>query len=280
MRIALLSDVHSNLPALEAVLAHLATQPAINEIWFLGDAVGYYPDHSAVLQRLRQVVTLGAWVAGNHDWGVIGNISENRYSSQAKSALQKTRAELSADEIALLKVLPERVERSLNDGLAATFVHATLDDPIGKYDGTLKNAATAERVSRLFTSQICIIGHTHLRHVFRESNTVIAGRKNWEMISVDDFHCPSSVVSFRNERIIINPGSVGQPRDGFGGGPTGYPHASYAILDTSAETRTCTYFRVKYDISGIQKRTRAWLKSAMEPDDLETLVDRLRTNVG
>lgn len=278
MRVALLSDVHSNLAALEAVLSDSATKQ-VDQIWFLGDAVGYYPHHSAVLQCLREVVTPGAWVAGNHDWGIIGKIADRHFSAQARAALEKTRAELSAPELDWLAQLPERVELALDEGMRATLVHATLDDPVGAFDGVLKNSETAFRVAHLFTTQICIIGHTHLRQVFIEQHPTSPEPPDWHLVSVDEYHCPDGRVPVDTRRMIINPGSVGQPRDGFGGGATGYPHASYAILDTV--TKLCSYARVRYDIAPLQAATRAWLQdTAMPQPQLDVLVERLASNIG
>ena len=269
MRYAIVSDIHANLPALRAVLDDLAAQ-SIDTTICLGDTIGYYADGAAVIALLRDLVapreciadgrpaTLPLWVAGNHEWGLLGRIESYQFSAAARTALARTQAELPAAATRFLASLPQRIEIDLGDGLTATIVHAAPSDPVGATGaGYIENGEDAQDAAQAFHSQICLVGHTHYPRICREITHGEGGRRSWITIDVFEDVLPGGICSFGAERLILNPGSVGQPRDGD-------PRASYAILDTSA--RSFAVRRVLYDIAAAQSHVRRWLKRA--PADL------------
>jgi len=269
MRYAILSDIHANLPALRAVLDDLANQ-SIDATICLGDAVGYYADSAAGIALLRDLVTpraciadgrpatLPLWVAGNHEWGLLNRIEAYQFSVAASTALTRTQADLPSATTRFLAGLPQRIEVDLGDDIAATLVHAAPSDPVGATGaGYIENSEDAQEAAQAFHSQICLVGHTHYPRICREIRHVESDRISWMTIDVFEDVLPGGCCMFGSERLILNPGSVGQPRDGD-------PRASYAILDTVA--RSFTVRRVVYDIPAAQARTRSWLTRA--PTDL------------
>ena len=269
MRYAILSDIHANVPALRAVLDDLATQ-SINATICLGDAVGYYADSTAVITLLRDLVvahdcsvdrrpaTLPLWVAGNHEWGLLNRIEAYQFSPAARTALTRMQADLPAATTRFLAVLPQRIEVDLGDDLIATIVHATPSDPVGATGaGYIENSEDAQDAAQAFSSQICLVGHTHYPRICREIRQGESGRLSWATTDVFEDVLPGGSCEFGTERLILNPGSVGQPRDGD-------PRASYAILDSAA--RSFAVRRIAYDIEATQSRVRSWLTRA--PDEL------------
>jgi predicted phosphodiesterase len=263
MRYAILSDIHANLPALRAVLDDLAGQ-SIHAAICLGDAVGYYADGAAVIDLLRDLVmprdctadgrpaVTPLWVAGNHEWGLLKRIEDYQFSPAARAALARARADTPAAAKTFLADLPQRIEVELGDGLTATLVHAAPADPVGASGASyVENSEDAQDAAETFGSQICLLGHTHYPRICREVRHGGSGRMIWETKEVFEDVLPGGSCQFGAERLILNPGSVGQPRDAD-------PRASYAILDTSA--RSFSVRRVPYDISAAQARVRGWLK--------------------
>ena len=280
MRYAILSDIHANLPALSAVIDDLAGQ-SVEATICLGDAVGYYADGAAVIARLRDLVAprdcladgrpaaAPLWVAGNHEWGLLNRIETYQFSPAARAALMRARADIPAAAKTLLAGLPQRIETELGDGLTATIVHAAPGDPVGTTGASyIENSEDAQEAAAAFHSQICLLGHTHYPRICREISHGEIGRLSWDTKEVFEDVLPGGSCQFGAERLILNPGSVGQPRDGD-------PRASYAILDTSA--RSFAVRRVAYDIPAAQARVRRWLKRS--PADLLNgyggLADRL-----
>lgn len=203
--IALLSDIHANLAALEAVLAAL---PKVDRIWVMGDSVGYGPDPSEVLALLRERDALV--VAGNHDLATATGEGIDMFNAYAAAAVKAHRSWLSAEERDRLASLPLTTEA---DGF--TLCHGSLRDPIWEY---VMSEAQAAATLKLAKTPHCCNGHTHVPAVFR-----------------------------LGDRMLVNPGSVGQPRDGD-------PRAAYAILD--AATATVRFERAAYDVAETQRRIR------------------------
>jgi predicted phosphodiesterase len=265
MRYAILSDIHASLPALRAVIDDLTTQ-SIDTTICLGDAIGYYADGAAVIGLLRDVlkphpctadgrsVTAPLWVAGNHEWGVLDRIEIYQFSPAARAALTRTRADLPAATKKFLAGLPQRIELDLGDDLAATIVHAAPSDPVGTTGASyIENSEDAQDAADDFGTQLCLLGHTHYPRICRQLTYGERGRPIWETTDVFEQALPGEAYVFGAERLILNSGSVGQPRDGD-------PRASYAILDTAA--RRFAIQRIPYDVEAAQSRVRAWLKRA------------------
>lgn len=222
MRVAVLSDIHANLAALDAVLAAV---PSVDEVWQLGDVVGYGPDPDEVVGRLRDIGAKG--VRGNHDAAAVGDLGVDAFNVDARRAMEWTRAVLSDDSKAWLRGLPERAERE-----GFTLVHGSPRDPIWEYVTTTP-VARAGIAAMPTTSGLN--GHTHLPVAYLDED----GRL--ETMSPGS----GSRLVFGGRRALVNPGSVGQPRDGI-------PTASWLLLDTAAGT--ATWHRTSYDIASVQAR--------------------------
>lgn len=224
MRLAVLSDIHANLAALDAVCDDL---PAVEEIWALGDIVGYGPQPNEVIRRLQE---LGARaVTGNHDGAAIGTVDVSWFNPDAAAAIRWTATVLDENSRAYLSALPA-VRR---DG-ELTAVHGSPREPIWEY---ITDAAIAAANMASFETQRCLYGHTHLPVMYRADGahmTVVPA-------------IPTSPMVLDARRALINPGSVGQPRDG-------NPQASYLLLDTEAEI--AEFRRVPYEIALTQRLMR------------------------
>ncbi len=227
MRYLIISDIHGNYPALMAVL-HTA-QP-YDAIWSLGDFVGYGPNPNECIDAIRNGDHLA--VAGNHDWGVLGRADIFTFNSDARQALLWTQQELGASETAYLAELPTRLQ--VGEFL---LVHASPRQPLWEY---LIEAEVAADIFQRYDFRIAFVGHTHLPLLFEwREKTGEAG------LLMPDYRNP---VRLDHRRLIVNPGSVGQPRDGD-------PRAAYAILDTDAGT--LEFHRVPYPVEITQERMRA-----------------------
>ncbi|MEP7003107.1 MAG: metallophosphoesterase family protein [Chloroflexota bacterium] len=223
MTVALLSDVHANLVALEAVLGAL---PPVDGVWVMGDTVGYGPDPQDTLALLRERGAL--IVAGNHDRAVATGVGLELFNPVARSAAELHRSWLSAEDKDLLGELPLTLEPAAGYEIC----HGSPRDPLWEYvfDGRIATAAMTAT-----GATYCCVGHTHVAAKFLTGDG----------------------------KFMVNPGSVGQPRDGD-------PRASYALLDVAAAS--VEFHRVEYDIGETQRRMRA--RGLPEP-----LAERLRFGV-
>jgi diadenosine tetraphosphatase ApaH/serine/threonine PP2A family protein phosphatase len=236
MRVAVLSDIHANLPALDAVLAALGK---VDAVWQLGDVVGYGPHPDEVVARLREIGATG--VRGNHDVAALGALDVEWFNPAARRAVEWTARRISPETLAWLAGLPERAELG-----EMTLVHGSPRDPIWEYVMTTPDARA--NLAALATPY-CFFGHTHVAAAWRDDG----GRVE----PLDP--SPGSVLALDGRRLLLNPGSVGQPRDGD-------PRASALVLDT--EARRVTWHRVAYPIA----KTQADIRAAGLPG---TLADRL-----
>jgi predicted phosphodiesterase len=232
--VAVISDIHSNLAALEAVLEALDGQP-VDEIWCLGDLVGYgpQPDECVGLVRSRAAVCL----AGNHDLVVSGEISASVFSHDAGAAAAWTRATITPETQAVL----DRLEPSgVRQGVE--LYHASIRDPVWEY---VIDDRTAMSCIELQNSKLALIGHSHVALVYGyRGEHFLAGTAP-----------AGTVLELNDGPYLLNPGSVGQPRDGD-------PRAAFMLLDTDAGQ--ATWMRVEYDID----RTRQAIEQAGLPPRL------------
>lgn len=220
MRIAVLSDIHGNLPALEAVLAALSPFDAV---WQLGDIVGYGPQPDEVVARL--VAERASGVRGNHDSAAIGALPVDAFNDDARAALEWTAEHITPATRRWLAALPVRDEVD-----SFTRVHASPCDPTWEY---VYSSAIARANLPCFETTYCLLGHTHVPLVFRQSHGSLEAMRPE----------PGKKVVLDEGRLIMNPGSVGQPRDGD-------PRASAALLDT--DQHTIEWLRVEYPIEQVQ----------------------------
>jgi len=237
MRLAVLSDIHANLAALEAVRDAM---PEVDEVWVLGDIVGYGPQPNEVIAALQEMGARS--VMGNHDGAAIGQVDAGWFNPDAARAIGWTSEVIDDNARAYLATLPE-VRR---DG-DLTAVHGSPRDPTWEYI-TGPDVAGANLAA--FDTRICLHGHTHVPIVFRADDDRV------EVVAAT----PGSPVTIREGRLLLNPGSVGQPRDGD-------PASSFVVLDTDAGT--ATFHRVSYDIDLTQRLMR-------DVDLPARLVERLR----
>lgn len=226
MRVLVISDIHANLAALQAVLKDAGK---VNAVWCLGDVIGYGPDPNDCLDLIREQPDL-VCLLGNHDAASIGEMSVASFNFEARQAVEWTQSVLNSDHKEFL------LERPLVSIVGdVTLAHGSPRQPVFEY---LLDTRTASENFEHFDTDFCFIGHSHIPMMFT--------------MEPDDYMCHLNFPKVNRAtklktRTIINPGSVGQPRDRD-------PRASYAIYDSDA--RTWHYKRVKYDISSTQRRMR------------------------
>lgn len=232
MRCLVISDIHANLPALEAVLRDASLRaPDYDIVWCLGDVVGYGPHPNECIDLLRDLPHI--CLAGNHDWAVIGKLDLRTFHDSAAYIVEWTREHLTSHNYKYLQARPEQTPQS--DYLLA---HASPREPIWEY---ITDINVADSNFNCTDALFCLVGHTHVPVVF-----VKDGRTGNVHVALPTSSVPVSLK--RDSRYIINPGSVGQPRDGD-------PRAAYAILDTSSGI--WTPYRVEYPIQLVQQKMRS-----------------------
>ncbi|HEY96318.1 MAG TPA: metallophosphoesterase family protein [Dehalococcoidia bacterium] len=234
MRYAIIADIHSNLAAFQAVLDDINKQEKIDKIWCLGDIVGYGPDPHACIELLRS--TDHICVAGNHDRAVVGKLEITSFNPYAAEAVVWTADKLSIDDITYLKNLPESIEHD-----EFLLVHGSPREPIMEY---ILSMSVARQNFDFFRTKYCLVGHTHVPQAYSLDN-----EDNCTATKL----LPTIKLITGETRLIVNPGAVGQPRDG-------NPEASYAVYDTG--TKIIQLKRVPYDIRQTQDRI---VKSGLPP---------------
>ena len=225
MRFAVLSDIHANLEALDAVLAE-ARAKHCDEFLCLGDVVGYNADPSECIRRIQELNC--PVVQGNHDEQASIPVSTEGFNEMAEEAIGWTREHLSAGEKAWLANL--RLTRQVCD---FTIVHATLDTPAQW--GYVFNDLDAIASFTYQHTALCFFGHTHWPTAFVRDDNV-------RRIAVGE------ITLLNGKKYFINPGSIGQPRDRDW-------RAAYCIYDT--ERNVVEQHRVKYDLEAAQRKIRA-----------------------
>lgn len=236
MRFLVISDIHANLEALETALSSAGEWDAT---LCLGDLVGYGPNPNECVDRVRQLPNLTC-IIGNHDEAALGRIDLDTFNGLAKEAAIWTQKTMKEETRGFLESLSQVEEL---DGFTA--VHGSPRDPVWEYLDQLEQAP--ESFAR-FTTQRCFVGHTHVPRVFTQKPETL------------DFHVyvPTSDGVLETDdgiRRIINPGSVGQPRDGD-------PRAAFGIFDTS--TGELRFHRHEYDVPAVQTK----MKEVGLPDPL------------
>jgi diadenosine tetraphosphatase ApaH/serine/threonine PP2A family protein phosphatase len=223
VRVAAVTDIHANLPALEAVLAAI-DEAGIDRIWCLGDVVGYGADPDACADLVRERCEL--CLAGNHDLAVLGALDVDAFSRSAAEAVLWTREHVAERTLELLRGL-EPTGRE--DGIA--LFHASPLDPVWEY---VLSGEQARACLDAQPERIALIGHSHVSLFFTrsadEERGGIRGAQAGDGTSID----------LAGGRWLLNPGSVGQPRDGD-------PRAAWLELDTGLQT--ARFHRIPYDIA-------------------------------
>ena len=224
MRILILSDIHANLTALETVLTQAGK---VDAVWCLGDLVGYGPDPNESVNLIRHLPNLSC-ILGNHDAATVGLIDVASFNIEARQAIYWTQSQLSEGNKTFLKTLPEEL---IIDNV--TLAHGSPRHPIWEY---LLDTRSATLSFGYFETPFCFVGHSHLPVAF-ELKEGSAGARLLIPVPEEEL--------VLQPRTIINPGSVGQPRDR-------NPQAAYALFDT--ETHIWISSRVGYPIREVQER--------------------------
>jgi diadenosine tetraphosphatase ApaH/serine/threonine PP2A family protein phosphatase len=226
LRYGIIADVHANLAALEAVLDDMGE---VDELWCLGDLVGYGPDPNECVELLRTRRHL--CIIGNHDLASIGRLDTSDFNPVAAAAADWTARALTERSRDFLLSLPERLVAG-----PFTLVHGSPRHPVWEY---ITHDGRAAPNFHHFDTPACLVGHTHVPALYVLDSE--RGTADGRAPGPDDF------VQIGEQRVIVNPGGVGQPRDGD-------PRAAYAVYDS--ESRTLQWRRVPYSIEATQKRMR------------------------
>ena len=227
VRVAIISDIHGNWHALEAVLADAAREEP-DEIWCLGDVVGYGPQPNRCTSETQAHAQL--CLVGNHDLAALGRLDLSDFSPDAATSARWTADELSADARDYLEPLEPKGERN-----GVEVFHASPRDPVWEY---ILSEAAARAALDATRSQIVLVGHSHIPIALLLSNggTLAGGLAKG-----------GSELELTEGRWLLNPGSVGQPRDGD-------PRAAYLLLDF--ERNHAHFRRVPYDVEATQAEIR------------------------
>ncbi|HJZ49604.1 MAG TPA: metallophosphoesterase family protein [Roseiflexaceae bacterium] len=228
MRVLIVSDIHSNYAALEMVLAVAGT---FDQLWNLGDTIGYGPRPNECVMAMRAYADV--MISGNHDLASLGKVDLSDFNPDARTANIWNGKQLEDANRAVLEVLPPIQE--VDDRFLVA--HGSPREPVWEY---LLSRAQAEDNFALFEQQVCLIGHSHVPLIIRQHPD---GR-------VDDPALADADLLLEIQpgfRYFLNPGSVGQPRNQD-------PRAAYAILDTDAGTML--FKRIEYDIAQTQRQMR------------------------
>jgi diadenosine tetraphosphatase ApaH/serine/threonine PP2A family protein phosphatase len=221
LRIAVIADIHANLAALEACLRSIE-EAGVDDVWCLGDVVGYGPDPDACAELVRE--RCSHCLAGNHDLAVLGQLDVESFSESAAAAVTWTQGVAGKATLEFLAGLEPAGRR---DGV--DLCHASPRDPIWEYVLTREQADACLDAQ---SERICLIGHSHVALFFTRGD---GERGNVRTALGAD----GALIDISGGRWLVNPGSVGQPRDGD-------PRAAWLALDT--ETSTVLYHRVPYEI--------------------------------
>jgi len=232
MRHLIISDIHANLTAFQAVLEDAGElDKDFDDVWCLGDVVGYGPDPNECCELLREFPHL--CLAGNHDWAALKRLDLRTFNADARKAAAWTQEALTPENREYLESLPTTFV--LGD---FTLAHGSPREPVWEY---ILDPLIAALNFTHFETAYCLVGHTHTPITYQELNE--AG----DCMPIVPVY-RESIYLDNGHRQIINPGSIGQPRDQD-------PRAAYAILD--AESGVWEFRRVSYPVEDVQERMRA-----------------------
>lgn len=224
MRILVISDIHANYTALEAVIAANAM---VDAVWCLGDLVGYGPDPNECIERIKSLPNLTC-LLGNHDAAVGGSLEIDNFNREAAESIHWTKSRITQTNLDFLRTLPE-----IYNTPRVTLAHGSPRNPVWEY---ILDQVTAGLNFSAFPSQLALVGHTHLPICFiKEKDSTHVKRsllKSGEQMKI-------------SHQSILNPGSVGQPRDHD-------PRASFGIFDP--DRMTWRIRRIEYNVEEVQKR--------------------------
>ena len=242
MLVLVLSDIHGNLQALQAVLKE-AKNFKWKELWFLGDLCGYGPQPEECYQTLVRQNSL--FLPGNHDLYLTGQLPGSFFSDEALRSLIMNRGLLRNEHLNIIKALPLRQCRK-----GVSLVHGSPENPSTDY---ILGKEDALRNFKAFKGACCLYGHSHVQEFYSIGpEGILRGKPVY-----------GDKISYKHCRLLANPGSVGQPRDRD-------PRAGWCILDTWK--KELTFFRTAYDIAATQEKMKALEAS-------EFLINRLEQGI-
>ncbi len=224
MKILVMSDIHGNINALEAVLEDVGK---VDKVWCLGDLVGYGPDPNDCIKRIRSLKNC-ICLMGNHDSAVLGNMDMEAFNRDARLSVEWNQKSITADNMKFLKSLPEK---HVDDDV--TLAHGSPRNPVWEY---ILDWQVAMTNFDHFDTSFCFVGHTHIPVIFQMLEEELGSQL--QILS------PMGPIELSG-KAIVNPGSVGQPRDRD-------PRASFALYDT--ESKIWEPRRVAYNLTEIQER--------------------------
>lgn len=224
MRILIISDIHSNFEAIQAVVNYAGE---IDAVWCLGDLVGYGPDPDGCIDLIKSLPNLSC-IRGNHDAAILGEMDVRLFNQEARSTIDWQLSKLSPKNIEFLKSLPDRLSIS-----KCLLVHGSPRYPVWEY---ILDPFVARVNFNFFQEDFCFVGHSHQALMCHWDR--INEKMNWNDNLNGQIYNPKP-------RTIINPGSVGQPRDND-------PRASFGIFDD--ETNKFELFRIDYPFHITQQR--------------------------
>ncbi|MBI3158054.1 MAG: metallophosphoesterase family protein [Chloroflexi bacterium] len=229
MRILIITDIHGNYVALDTVLEHAGD---VDAVWCLGDVVGYGPNPNECVERVAGLPGL-LCLLGNHDAAALDMLDLNTFNPEAKKSIEWTVEQLTPENRAFLQDRPQII--AIED-VNVTLAHGSPRQPVFEY---LLDTRAASENFEYFETAYCFVGHTHLPVIFQmPAGAYMSG------LAIP----PINQVTRMEARAILNPGSVGQPRDRD-------PRAAYAIFDP--EACTWDYRRVAYPVEETQRRMQA-----------------------
>jgi predicted phosphodiesterase len=228
LRALIVADIHANLEALQSVVEDASGGQGFDQIWSLGDVVGYGPDPAACIDLLREHDVTS--VAGNHDLAACGVITPEDFNEDAAAAIWWTISQLDFSHYDYLRELSHKLEMG-----QFTIVHGSAREPYWREYVDTPEAAKAS--FELLETPSCLVGHSHRPQVWSEEGDDVSLRQP----------SPDSSVELGNGRLIINPGAVGQPRDSD-------PRAAYAIYDS--DRTSVSFHRVAYDRPATQLKMK------------------------
>lgn len=229
MHVAVISDIHANRPALESVLNEIDSV-GVDEIWFLGDAIGYGAEPSECLRTLSSRCSV--MLLGNHDLAALGEIDISAFSPGAARSALWTREKLTVSDLELLRGINGSSSSKEGYGLC----HASPRDPVWEY---VVETDSAEENLNEQVERISLIGHSHIALYFTRANEM---SRTSSILAGD-----GTRIDMREGKWLVNPGSVGQPRDGD-------PRAAWLELET--EDHSARFHRVDYPIDDAANRIR------------------------
>lgn len=226
MNLLILADIHANLPALESVFNFIHNENIkIDQIFILGDMVGYGPFPNECIEFVQKLPNTKI-IAGNHEWAVLNKVDINLFNPMAKAAVLFTRAKLTKENLEFINQLEVTIKLKINK-FQYLLVHGSPQNSIYEY---IFNNYIARQSFESTDENIILFGHTHICVCYKERNN---------KIETEFINNNKKIELLPDYRYLINPGSVGQPRDK-------NPLSAFGIINTVENV--FSFYKIEYDI--------------------------------